>query len=229
MGLSTRPTMLTKTTTLARLVHRAAPTALVALLALACAPASKSDPAFWEPFRGSGGGSSAGGDEQASAVATGAGAGGAGGGGASPGSSLTFRFTTVSVNGEYDPKNIGAVWIADGKGAFLKTLELWAAKRAKHLVKWRAASGSNVVDAVTGPTRGSHVAHESLWDFTDVAGKVVPDGAYRVNVEFTESNSASEGDPGPFLSVDFMKGLEPQEFVVPDQPAFTAIHLVTSP
>lgn len=221
MGLST------KTKTLARLARRAAPHALIALLVLACAPASKSDPAFWEPFRGSGGGSLAGGDENASAAASGAG--GAGGGGASPGGSLTFQFTTISVNGEYEPKNIGAVWIADGQGAFIKTLELWAAKRAKHLVKWRAASGSNVVDAVTGSTRGSHGPHESMWDCTDVAGQIVPDGAYRVNVEFTESNSASEGDPGPFLLVDFIKGPEPQDFIVPDQPAFTAIHLVTVP
>lgn len=169
--------------------------------------------------------------DQSSAATTGGGAttGGEGGGELSPCSALTLQFTTVSVGGQYAPKNIGAVWIADGQDAFVKTLELWAAKRSKHLVKWRAVSGNNVVDAVTGPTRSSHSAHEASWDCTDVAGQIVPDGAYRVYVEFTEWNSASKGGPGPLLSADFIKGPEPQDLTVPDQQAFTSIHLVTAP
>lgn len=205
------------------------------LVAVGCGPASGSDPEFWTPLAGGGGDepdSGQGSQSSAQAASSGAGAGGAGGGGpVSPlGGALAFGFTTVSFGGEYAPRNVGAVWIADGQGAFVKTLEVWAAKRSKHLVKWRAASGNNVVDAVTGATRSSHVAHELLWDGTDTAGQAVPAGAYRIYVEFTEENSAEAGTPdGPWLVIDFVRGPDPLEIAMPDQPAFKAIHLAYKP
>ena len=148
----------------------------------------------------------------------------------SPSGGLVFQFTTVSVNGEYAPKNVGAVWIVDEQGAFVKTLDIWAAKRAKHLVKWNGASGANVVDAVTGATRKSHGAHESSWDGTNLAGAPVPQGEYQVRVEFTEWNSSSAGNPpGPTLSIPFLRGPAPQEILPPDAPGFTAMKLVYQP
>ncbi|WP_281320202.1 DUF2271 domain-containing protein [Polyangium sp. y55x31] len=196
---------------------------------LACGPATQSDPAFWVPYGEDGGGGSAASD---AASSTGTGAGGAGGTGgmASPGGALEYRFTTVSLDGEYAPKNIGAVWITDAQDTFVKTLEVWAAKRVEHLVRWGAASGTNVVDAVTGATRKSHVEHVSTWNGTDTAGLVVPDGAYRVHVEFTEWNSSDSGEaPGPWTAVDFVKSADAQETTLPDEPAFIGRHLSWTP
>ncbi|MDC3960599.1 DUF2271 domain-containing protein [Polyangium jinanense] len=195
----------------------------------ACGPATQSDPAFWVPYRGDGSGGAA--ADAASSTGTG-GTGGAGGkGGAAPASStLEYRFTTVSLDGEYAPKNIGAVWITDAQDTFVKTLEVWAAKRVEHLVRWGAASGTNVVDAVTGATRKSHAEHVTTWNGTDTAGLVVPNGPYRVHVEFTEWNSSDSGeDPGPWTAVDFMKGPDAQEMTLPDEPAFIGRHLSWTP
>ncbi|MDI1443495.1 DUF2271 domain-containing protein [Polyangium sp. 6x1] len=203
---------------------------LLAPVLLACGPATRSDPAFWVPYGGDGGGAAA---DAASSGGMGAGgAGGAGGtgGGAPAGGALAFRFTTVSLDGEYAPKNIGAVWITDAQDTFVKTLEVWAAKRVEHLVRWGAASGTNVVDAVTGATRKSHAEHVSTWNGTDTAGVEAPDGTYRVHVEFTEWNSSDSGEaPGPWMAVDFVKGQDAQDTTLPDEPAFIGRHLSWTP
>lgn len=200
---------------------------LSALLAspwLGCGPATRSDPSFWTPHDGV---------EAPPAVdPADAGAGDSGAGGSvdpPPARGVAFRFTTVSVGGEYAPKNVGAVWITDTQDVFVKTLEVWAAKRAKHLVKWRAASGDNVIDAVTGATRSSHGPHEALWDGTDTAGQRAPDGAYRLYAEHTESNSASGEPPGPWIIVDFTVGPAAEERDATDQAGFTSIHLSYQP
>jgi len=201
---------------------------LVGAFVAGCGPANGGDPAFWMPYTGGGGAPP---DSEMSATSTVAGSGGGGaGGGAALAGGLVFQFTTVSVDGEYAPKNVGAVWITDGQGAFVKTLELWAAKRAKHLVQWNAASGANIVDAVTGATRKNHGAHEASWDGTNVAGLPVSDGEYQVQVEFTEWNSSSSGNPpGPYTSIPFSRGPAPLEILLPDVPGFTAMRLVYEP
>jgi hypothetical protein len=212
---------------------RAAFAALACTLVAGCGPATKSDPEFWTPYAGIGG-ASPDVDDPPATTSTGSGAGaGAGGGGgapASPQQGLLLEFTTISLDGEYAPKNVGAVWVADGQDAFVKTLEVWASKRANHLVKWKLASGANVVDAVTSATKKSHGPHASQWDGTNVAGEPVQDGDYRVYVEFTEWNSASQGNPpGPWIAVDFTKGSTPVELTPPDQEAFTSIQLIYQP
>ena len=200
-------------------------TRLFTPLLLACGPATQSDPAFWAPYRGAGG---AGGGPDATSSGTG-GAGGAGGAAPAAGG-LSFRFTTVSLDGEYAPKNIGAVWITDGQDTFVKTLEVWAAKRSEHLVRWGAASGTNVVDAVTGATRKSHAEHVVAWNGTGVDGLMVPDGTYRIHVEFTEWNSSDSGEPlGPWVAFDFVKGPGAVETSLPDEPAFVGRHLSWTP
>jgi len=134
------------------------------------------------------------------------------------------------MDGEFAPKNVGAVWIADAQDTFVKTLEIWAAKRDKHLVRWRAASAANVVDAVTGATRKSHVEHTSLWDGTDTTGAAMPDGVFRVYVEFTEWNSADSGEAaGPWTVADFVKGPEPVDLLLPDEASFLGKRLVWTP
>lgn len=200
---------------------------LVAAFVAGCGPASGGDPAFWTPYGGGG----APPDSEMTPPSTSAGSGGGGaGGGMAAANGLVFRFTTTSVDGEYAPKNVGAVWITDGQGAFVKTLELWAAKRAKHLVQWNAASDANIVDAVTGATRKNHGAHESSWDGTNAAGLPASDGDYQVHVEFTEWNSSSKSEPdGPTVSIAFTRGPAPLDFVPPDTTGFTAMRLVYEP
>ncbi|APR82054.1 Hypothetical protein A7982_07403 [Minicystis rosea] len=137
---------------------------------------------------------------------------------------LAVSFTTATFGGEYSPRNVGAVWVENGQGAFVKTLEVWAVKRIKYLTKWRAASGGNVVDAVTGATRSKHGSHALTWDITDVGGNVVPDGTYRVNVEFTEYNGS-----GKTTLLEFVKGAAPVDLVPADLPNFKGQHLTFTP
>lgn len=205
----------------------AASAGLVAAALAACAPASGGDPEFWVTAPGHGG-------HDSSSAAS-------GGGGASPGSStgtgagpttappaavprLGITFTTASFDGKYAPKNVGAVWIANADDAFVKTIETWGKKRIKYVTKWKNASASNTVDAVTSATRSAHGTHELEWDMTDVAGQVVPDGLYRVYLELTEENGA-----GPWTSIEIEKSTTPLQVTPPDTANYTGQHLTFDP
>lgn len=139
---------------------------------------------------------------------------------------LTVKVTTVSFGGKYADKNVGAIWVTDAQDRFVKTLELWARKRKKHLVKWLGASGGDVTDAVTGATIRSHREHTATWNCTDVNGSVVPDGVYKVYAEFTEENSASSGKAGKWYVAEFTKGPDDQTLRPADQTYFKSIELV---
>jgi hypothetical protein len=194
---------------------------VIAVSALACRPATGGDSEFWAPAPSVESAGSTGAPVGSGSEAT------SGAGAAPPptaGPELTVGFTTVSFNGEYAPDNVGAVWVTDDQDVFVKTLEVWAVKRIKYLVKWKAASGESVVDAVTSATRSQHGPHELTWDMTDVGGNIVPDGVYRVYLEFTEQNGA-----GPSLARDFVKGADPVALTPPDVPTFTGQHLTYTP
>lgn len=117
------------------------------------------------------------------------------------GTCLHVEFTTVSVGGKYSPSHVGAVWITDSSGKFVKTLQEWGTKRQGYLTKWKASSGSNTVDAITGATLKSHGTHKLDWNCTNVSKAAVPAGTYNVNAEFTEQNGA-----GPTFSASFTVG-----------------------
>ncbi len=103
---------------------------------------------------------------------------------------LRFRVRTSSVGGKFAPRNVGAIWIQDGEGAFVKTLERWGTTRAKWLLTFNAASGGNVVDAITGATKVSHETHEVRWNLTNAAGCPVPAGDYAIWLELTDRSGA---------------------------------------
>jgi hypothetical protein len=105
---------------------------------------------------------------------------------------LTVRFeTSAPVGGKYAHKNIHAVWVETADGTFVRTLNLWADKRARHLAQWAAATADRAKDiqARTGATLTAYGVYTSVWDGTDAAGAVVPDGDYAVRLELTNDNA----------------------------------------
>jgi len=113
---------------------------------------------------------------------------------------LSFSVTTISNGASFSPKHVLAIWIEDGSGNFVKTLNLNANKRKQYLYTWNDKSSGDVTDAVTGSTLSSHTSHEATWDGTNTSGATVADGDYQVQVEYT-----SEHAQGPMTTVQFTK------------------------
>ena len=133
---------------------------------------------------------------------------------------LTLDFTSVDQNGKYAPKNIGAVWITDGGGRFIRTIEFWAFIRAVYLSKFGAAgAGFAPVDAISSATLPNHIAHHRMWNLADAAGATVPDGAYTITIEVTDQ----ETQPGAWMQIPFMKGPTGQIITPPDEMYFKSI------
>jgi MYXO-CTERM domain-containing protein len=104
---------------------------------------------------------------------------------------LTVSFTTTPNGGPYAPRNVVAVWIEDGGGAFVKTIGRWANVRKQHLVAWATASGQDA-DAVSGATRLDHAGTlTATWDLKDRGGAIVPDGTYTIRMELADANSTT--------------------------------------
>lgn len=136
-------------------------------------------------------------------------------------SKLSFSVTTATLGGRYSPRNIYAIWVTDAQGKFVKTLAKFARIRARYLTGWNAASGGNVVDAVTGATVTSHGARMATWDLTDVSKKAVPDGDYKIVVELTDADKT-----GASTSIPFTKGAAAVKLTPADQANFKAMSLV---
>lgn len=115
---------------------------------------------------------------------------------------LTVR--TSEQGGPYRPRNVGAIWIEDGGGAFVKTLEKWGTIRDRWLGRWREASDRNVVDAVTSATLPAHETHEVVWDLRDAEGHEAEPGEYVVLIEVTDRSG-----PGAVLEIRFGTGQGP--------------------
>jgi len=173
---------------------------------VACGSANENDDGYWTPAPDLGGAS----------LARDAGGGAGGGGGQSkpkPTGSVTFKVTTKSYGGRYGPRNVGAIWVETKSGKFVKTLTEWGFFRYGNLVKWRADTNFNKVDAITSATSFSATTHTGKWDYTDASGQGVADGQYQFVVEFTEDDSARSFIPaGPWTSVPFTKAPNQKDF-----------------
>ena len=193
---------------------RACTLAVPALL-VACGPKLESDPPSAPiPANGSGG----------STTAPPPGSGGA----APPPLTgcVTFTFTTVDNNGRYSPRNVSAVWVVDGAGKFIRTLEENGYIRESHLGHWESVSGGSTVDAITGATNTGPRAHDVAWDCTGLDHQPVPDGSYKMDAEFTTSNTGGFfGGQAPLLDVPFDLGSGAGTVDVPDQQYFVGISL----
>lgn len=131
-----------------------------------------------------------------------------------------FKVRTTSPGGNYSPKNIGAIWIEDSTGKFVKTLERWANNRKQYLYTWNNSTGGNVVDAITSATFSSHKTHDITWNLKDASGNLVPNGIYNLKVEMTDKHAQ-----GPLASFSFPVGDSSNTLVFPDEAYFHDIQL----
>ena len=141
---------------------------------------------------------------------------------------LRAQWRTRSYGGEYARENVGAAWVETAAGGFVRTLIVWAEVRREHLVRWQSTADGDVVDAITGATRGGHRTSEVVWDLRDAQGQAAAAGEYRLMFEFTEADS-NKGDPaGPRLEVPFTLGGGPSLPAVPASPHYRDV-LVVAP
>lgn len=133
---------------------------------------------------------------------------------------LSFEVTTQALGGPYAPRNIGAIWVEDAEGNWLKTLSVWAGVRERYLFRFREVAGGNRLDAITSATRPSHGTHHVTWDLRDVSREPVPNGEYRLVLEMTDRNGR-----GALVEIPFAIAAEPLDMSPPDQPHFFAMRL----
>lgn len=139
---------------------------------------------------------------------------------------LSVSFTTKTYKGRYGPYHVGAVWVEKKDGSFVRTIRQWGEIRQRHLVKWKAASKSNTVDAVTGATLYDHQSHALKWDLRDVNGDRAADGDYVLCFEFTEENSSLGAEDGPSLRVPFELGKGGETLTPADSAGYLNVELV---
>ncbi len=129
---------------------------------------------------------------------------------------VTVQVTTNPTSGKFSPKHALAVWITDSKGTFIKTLKIQANKQMKQLKQWINSSKKDKTDAVTGATLKKHITHNITWDCKDLKKKIVADGDYFINIEYSEINGE-----GPFIKIPFVKGKVNMSSTPKDTSAFS--------
>ncbi|HVU04765.1 MAG TPA: DUF2271 domain-containing protein [Polyangiaceae bacterium] len=135
---------------------------------------------------------------------------------------FTFTVTTVTANGRFAPRNVGALWIENQSGQFVKSLEVWGAQRLGNLTAWTSVGG-NTVDAVTSATLSRHRQHTDTWDCTDStpSRQTVPNGSYQACVSFAEDDAIPFFGPPPHVAcAPFQRGAGPFTTNPPDQTNF---------
>jgi hypothetical protein len=134
---------------------------------------------------------------------------------------LTFSFTTEVLGGRYKPKNIGAVWVTDGSGKLVKSLEVWARIRLRYLTQYAAARSGARVDAMSTATLTNHKAHTSTWDLKDISGAAVAKGKYTLHAEVTDDHNV----PTKTLSIPFDTSAGSMSMTPPNADGFLDIAL----
>lgn len=136
-----------------------------------------------------------------------------------------LRLTTLAQGGAFAPKNVGAIWVEDSNGKWVKTLATWTGITLRYLSRYiKANPTGNTVDAVTSATLNAHEEHTVDWNLSDAKGAPLPDGTYHVLVEVTDRNG-----PGQMLDLEFSKGAEPQQIAPADSLYFKDVELSYEP
>lgn len=144
------------------------------------------------------------------------------------GGTMNFTVRTATYNGAYAPRNAGAIWITNAQGQFVKTIKVWANQYRYTLIRWVNSSSNNTQGAITGASLNNHQLHSVSWNGTNYQGTEMPDGDYKVNVEFTEHN-ASASNMGKFKQVTFTKGSTPVNLTIPNETYFRDMALTWTP
>ena len=143
---------------------------------------------------------------------------------------LTFNVNPVSRTGYNGLDHYVAIWLENSTTTFVKT----KLKRAdshgsnSHLLVWKGKSASNVVDATTGASLTSYSPLSITWNGTDVSGAIVPDGTYKVWVEFTWNHGAT-GTGTTTTSLQFTKGPAADSQTLAATGFFTGVSLTWTP
>jgi len=139
---------------------------------------------------------------------------------------FTFNVTTTPTGGTFSPKNVGAIYILNSGGTFVKSLNLWGGIRLGNLTDWEQGSSGNKTDAVTGATRNNEGPISGNWNCTDTSHQPVADGQYQVCTSLQESDALPFFGPAPKKGcVNFSKGSGPVSQTPPDQGNFTHMSL----
>jgi hypothetical protein len=133
---------------------------------------------------------------------------------------VNIHFTTVTTGLGYFPNNVLAVWVETSDNQFVRTLKVMASHNKILLYTWNDESGGNTVDAITGATKTEHSPEMIVWDGKDTNQVVVPDGDYKIIVEFTE-----EHDQGPLLIVPFSKNTTDSDSTFNNETNFVSISI----
>lgn len=141
---------------------------------------------------------------------------------------LSFSVRTVTYNGPYGPRNAGVIWITNSQNQFVKTIKIWANTYRYTLIRWIASSGQNTTGAITSASLNNHQLHNISWNGKNHQNQDVPDGEYKINVEFTEHN-ASAANMGKFKQITFVKGPNPINQTVPNETYFRDMSLIWEP
>lgn len=141
---------------------------------------------------------------------------------------LAYSVRTVSYNGNYAPRHVFAIWITNSSNQFVKTIKVCGNSYRSKLVKWVASSGNNTTGAVTSASLNNHQLHNVTWNGQTYQNVVVPDGDYKVNVEFAEHN-ATTNNPGKYKVTTFALGAAAVDTSPANETYFTNMHLVWTP
>lgn len=141
---------------------------------------------------------------------------------------MAFSVRTATYNGAYAPRNAGVIWITNSQNQFVKTIKVWASNYRYTLIRWINSSSQNTTGAITGASKNTHQLHSITWNGKDYQGNDMPDGDYKVNIEFTEHN-ATANNLGKFKQVTFTKGSEPVNLTIPNETYFRDMSLTWTP
>ena len=134
--------------------------------------------------------------------------------------SFVITYQTQTYQGKYAPRNVVAIWLVDAQGQYVKDLAVYGNRFTTKLARWRKDSGKAKPDATTGATRKQHDELSVVWDGTDAEGKALPDGEYRIRIEYTETNR-----PGPAFQVLVHKGKDTGTREVKGDEHFTHVNV----
>ena len=142
---------------------------------------------------------------------------------------VTFTYQLVNFSGGYAPNHVDAVWVAGPNPStnFLKSLRRDAVTRQNYLYKWNLwKKGYTPIDGISGATISSFNVTTVAWNCRDTNNAVMPDGDYKVYVEYTHGNNQ-----GPWTTngLAFTKGPAGVTNTYSGQQYMTGLQLVYVP